>query len=478
MIFKLNLSVLTFALLGIVKNNNVKGAGLRGTSTTEMDDAPFFNSYDEYIESMSMDEYFQENSTSPLVNLSSEQFGSFPSHTQAEFPEGIFDKSKLDDSMFLNNLMGSCSKAITENQDSTPGEKLACHLLYHPSWSKQPMALGTLKLGQNLFTSMENGSYQKPDINHIFKDHALAVMINEGCISFDSGLDKSESSSVDFVDESSYEKSLENSDSFQIDTSVSGYGATVSAGYKKMSSATTTETENKKLAFGEKKFYSSVGTLRNSCLVDEGMFKEVILGNNLIKDYWVEKWFDLYSLPPSLPCKQILTIFYPECYKAIGTAKEIFDGGLLIPTSYNYGASVYYTIKSTYKAKSSETSKSMSDAISAGLSAEFQGGYGGSIDSKVESTVKESLSKKSITEKVYVKSEGYGNKVDISCIKDETCSTELVEAVEEMRGDFNNIGKPLGHSSFISLDDIVFWYTGKRLSDFLWWFAETYTPVM
>lgn len=468
MIFKLNLSVLTFALLGIVKNNNVTGAGLRGTPTTEMDDAPYFNSYDDYIESMIIDEDFQENSTSPLLSV--EQLGSFPSYTQAKFPKGIFDKSKLDDPMYLNKVMGSCSEAITQNQDSSPGEKLACHLLYLPSWEGQPMALGTLKLDVNLFDSMTDGSYKKSDINNIFKDYALAIMIDEGCLSFDAALDKSDSSSVKFVDESSYEKSLEQSNSIQVDTSATGWGVTVKAGYKKMSSSKNTETENRKYAFGENKWYASVGTLRNSCLVDEGMFKKVIFGNKLVRDEWIEKWTDFNSAP----CKSFLDFLNDinsECHKAAEVALEILEDGLLIPTSYNYGASVYYSISSTYEEKNIETSKSMSDAINAGLSAEFQG-IGGSVDAAVEKAVTESLSKKEINEEIYVKSEGYGNKVDISCIQSESCSTNLLEAVEEMRGDFNNVGKPLGHSSFVSLDDIAFWYTGKRLSPFFWLVAD------
>jgi hypothetical protein len=268
---------------------------------------------------------------------------------------------------------------------------------------------------------------------------------------------------------------LEQSNSIQVDTSATGWGVTVKAGYKKMSSSKNTETENRKYAFGENKWYASVGTLRNSCLVDEGMFKKVIFGNKLVRDEWIEKWTDFNSAP----CKSFLDFLNDinsECHKAAEVALEILEDGLLIPTSYNYGASVYYSISSTYEAKSSETTKDMSKAISAGLSVEF-GEFSGSVVSKVETAVKESLAQKNMNEQVYVNTKGYGNKVDISCVKDDSCSSQLLDRVEEMRGDFNLVGKPLGHSSFISLDDIVFWYTGNRLSYNFWKVADIYQKV-
>lgn len=164
MIFKFNQFIVSYALLGITINNKVNGEGLRGASTMEM--VPSFGSYDEYIESMITDEEPKGNSTSLF---SSNQFGSFPTLTTAEFPEGIFDKSKIDDPKYLNSLLGKCSDAINNNPDSTPGEKLGCHLLSNPSWGKQSMALGSLKSDVNLIDAMEDGSYKKVDITQFFK---------------------------------------------------------------------------------------------------------------------------------------------------------------------------------------------------------------------------------------------------------------------------------------------------------------------
>lgn len=133
-----------------------------------------------------------------------------------------------------------------------------------------------------------------------------------------------------------------------------------------------------------------------------------------------------------------------------------------MPDSYAYGASVQFTIESNYEAKKSESSNNMSKAISAGLGATF-GGMGGSVDSKVENAVKNSLSDSSMNERVVVKSVANGDGVDVSCIKDDSCSTLLLKQVEEMRGNFNLVGKPLSHSTFVTLNDIVSWYTGSPL---------------
>jgi len=79
-------------------------------------------------------------------------------------------------------VLSNCNEAIGKDSGNTQ-EVLACHILFDPAASSVPFALGSLKTGYNVF--VKDPYYNSNDVNILFVDKTMAVMIDKGCFQFD-----------------------------------------------------------------------------------------------------------------------------------------------------------------------------------------------------------------------------------------------------------------------------------------------------
>ena len=176
----------------------------------------------------------------------------------AEFPPGVFDMKKRADAEYMMNVKKRCVAAV-ESNTTTRGEYLGCHIYFDVQAQNPPMALGPIQLGINLHEAVDKGEYLSGTFTNIFTDDAMAVMIEKGCYSLDMSYTAQDFYSFNYVDESSYSKSLSTSNGVDVQTKA-GYGPfAVNAGYNKQTADASSSSGTSKVAYGLKKYTSDVG---------------------------------------------------------------------------------------------------------------------------------------------------------------------------------------------------------------------------
>ena len=167
----------------------------------------------------------------------------------AEFPPGVFDMKKRADAEYMMNVKNRCIAAVTSDT-TTPGEYLGCHIYFDVQAQNPPMALGPIKLGINIHEAVDKGKYLLDTFTNIFTDDAMAVMIEKGCYSLDMSYTAQDFFSFNYVDESSYSKSLSTSNGVDVQTKA-GYGLfAVNAGYTKQTADASSSSGTSKVAYG------------------------------------------------------------------------------------------------------------------------------------------------------------------------------------------------------------------------------------
>jgi len=379
--------------------------------------------------------------SSPISPLSSSPISPLSKFT-VQWSESIIE-SGFDNSRKIEE---GC-KNLIRTDSSDPSEVFACRLWFPSEKSTQPIALGPLKMATNLVTSYTDQGYKKSDVTQIFTSNALASMIEKRCFYFDTGQQVYISNSVEFTDESSFEASVKSGDSISIEAQV-GYGpVAISAGYSQSSQVATTNSGNRKTAYGEKRYFKNIGVLDNLCL-SANRVQDI---KSLVKAEWVDKWSFIRNFQGSA---EQLT----KTQQFIDVAKA----GLVIPKTYEYGAAISYEILSTYVYTSSESAEKMSQAISAGVSGSAGAGSA-SVSTNVEKTMETATKDTSLNAKTTVKLNVFGNNIDSACMKDDDCNKEMNEKVNEIVNDFNKAGYPLKPDITINLADFVtnFFNDGK-----------------
>ena len=198
----------------------------------------------------------------------------------AEFPPGVFDMEKRADAEYMMNVKKRCIAAVASNT-TTPGEYLGCHIYFDVQAQNPPMALGPIKLGINLHEAVDKGEYVSDTFTNIFTDDAMAVMIEKGCYSLDMSFNAQDFYSFNYVDESSYSKSLSTSNGVDVQTK-GGYGPfAVKAGYNKQTADESSSSGTSKVAYGIKKYFSQVG--KNEAFLLIIIIKILLLSYSLIE---------------------------------------------------------------------------------------------------------------------------------------------------------------------------------------------------
>ena len=198
----------------------------------------------------------------------------------AEFPPDVFDMEKRADAEYMMNVKKRCIAAVASNT-TTPGEYLGCHIYFDVQAQNPPMALGPIKLGINLHEAVDKGEYVSDTFTNIFTDDAMAVMIEKGCYSLDMSFNAQDFYSFNYVDESSYSKSLSTSNGVDVQTEV-GYGPfAAKAGYNKQTADESSSSGTSKVAYGIKKYFSQVG--KNEAFLLIIIIKILLLSYSLIE---------------------------------------------------------------------------------------------------------------------------------------------------------------------------------------------------
>lgn len=395
-------------------------------------------------------------SDQPLLNL----LGSSPSSDSSPLSKfyvkwassigynPLVDEAEYSQSGLINNrVIEEGCKNLISTDSSDPSEVFACRLWFPPGKSMQPIAMGPLKMSTNIITSYEVEGYKRSDVTQIFKPYALAAMIKKGCIYFDTGQQVYSSMEIQFSDESSFEDSVKSGSSISVEVEV-GYGPiAVNAGYSQSNEASTANNENRKTAYGEKRYFKNIGFLDNLCFSDD----RVKTIRSLVKEEWVEKW-------------SFIRNFQGTAQELMKTQQfvDVAKAGLVIPKTYVYGAAISYKIMSSYVYTSSESEEKMERAISAGISGSAGAGSA-SVSTNVKNTMESNTKNTNLNAKTTVELNVYGKNIDSSCMKDDDCNQEMNEKVDDVVNDFNQIGYPYKADETINLVDFVknFYHDGK-----------------
>ena len=219
----------------------------------------------------------------------------------------------------------------------------------------------------------------------------------------------------------------------------------INAGYsqqvKKQGSASST----RKVAYQSGIWSADVGTITNQCLENPLYFHKI---KDLFDPSVVQKWKAIINSG--------VAYSEPGFHGAASSDfNDVAMGGVLIPTSYNYGAIAKYVITATYDATSASAALTASTTISAGAKAALGSGSG-SIQSKVSTAINTENSRSSINMKTVASTHCIGG---CHGTEVQNLSTKAVEAISaEQRSDINKLGAPTGVNAYIDLARIVNMY--------------------
>ena len=219
----------------------------------------------------------------------------------------------------------------------------------------------------------------------------------------------------------------------------------INAGYsqqvKKQGSASST----RKVAYQSGIWSADVGTITNQCLENPLYFHKI---KDLFDPSVVQKWKAIINSG--------VAYSEPGFHGAASSDfNDVAMGGVLIPTSYNYGAIAKYVITATYDATSASAASTASKTISAGAKAALGSGSGG-IQSKVDTAINTENSSSEIDMKTVAWYHTIG-RFHGTAVQD--LSLKAVEAVRtEQRKDINKLGAPTGVNAYIDLARIVNMY--------------------
>ena len=133
--------------------------------------------------------------------------------TYAKFPPGVFDPTKPND---FENVQIRCQDYLEKNASSvTRSQVLGCHIFFNTFESKLNYALGTLRMGKNLFDSPP---YPVEDMNMFFTYDAMATMIDQNCFYLDTKFDEVNEKTKQYSDASSYTSEIVRTSGFDVVT--------------------------------------------------------------------------------------------------------------------------------------------------------------------------------------------------------------------------------------------------------------------
>jgi len=292
--------------------------------------------------------------------------------------------------------------------------------------------------------------YRREFITRIFKNEALAVMIDEGCFFF-----RQLNSDVDglttlYSSSASYTESMQQSN-FRSVMGEGTYGpVSVNAGYEQSTSSSSTSSSTKSYVYGERRLLANVGFLENRCLSIREQLR-VIADKNLVKDEWLNHWRNLRDNDMR---------WNPSTIPYINSFRKVVKGGLMLPISYQYSVALDRFVDSRFESTRSETSSSVEKAVTAGISFEFVSG-GGSFQAEAQSRIDKVRFEEKITSSLRIQTRAYGPEgFSASCFNEEagTCDSRITEAVKEFRDDVNQITTPMNHYNFINIDKFAQMY--------------------
>jgi hypothetical protein len=428
-------------LIALSLSSEVASSSLRGRSRGLQDDTPA-------DETFTNDSSATGGPTMPISTLSQK--------TVVKFPEGVFDISKADDITYVRGVQQRCNQAVQNSKN--PAEILSCIIYFDNSYTTVPMSLGPLKDGVDLMNSVSDQGYDSSDVNKIFTDNAMAVMIDQGCFIFDVGESGSpKTSDVRYNSTDTYESSFYKENSVAFNIKAGFFGVNLHGGFNRGSKKWDNSNSIKKYWYGKKSFYSNIGLLQNTCLSQSKI--DIIVENNLIKAEVIEQWKEVRGSifdPAPTSLKNYGNIDQSKFTKEF---KSIADGGFMIPDTYQYGVSVDYTIVIIDKDASSQVGDITNNSFDIGLgfgNEQFSIDFTLSVKKAVEATLNQTSSSFSVDVESYVK--GSDNVMTTCLNTKDKCLNDIATEYNAIKGDINKLGKPINHVGFVSLDDFVSWY--------------------
>lgn len=367
---------------------------------------------------------------------------------QAKFPSGVFDILKADDKDYLRTIRSRCTDALALNS-SVAAEVLGCRLYFDVADSYHPIALGPLKNGADYLNSREQFGYNAQLITTpIFKNKALPIMIDKGCLEMTPGGEPS-SRKFSYSTSSEYEQAISDNGSIAIDAEGS-YGAiTMNAGFEMAISSSSSSQSTTSYAYGETNHYNVFGLLDNRCFSNSWI--DIIVDNKLVKDDYVKAWEELRT--------RSYSSINSSTFDA--TFKKVVDAGLMIPTSYIYAVEAEMTTTSRFKSTGHDSAEEISTAINAGLAADT-GTASGSLQTRMERVIETKKKELNIESTITVSGrvKGGGGSFTTSCFDNNSCIDTVSQQSNNILRDLNKLQPPSNHKTFITMDDFVKRYFG------------------
>jgi len=372
-----------------------------------------------------------------------------------KFPRRAFDYDKRKDASHMIGIRSRCNNAHRGQTDPDVLEILAC--LIYESVSDQPseavnMALGTIKTDADILKILFNGGIKVKDVSSLFEDYAMAVMIDKGCFTWSSEDNKdvtSDQQQIVYNSENDYSEQVGESSSIDVSAS-DGFGpVTAYAGYLHAQSSSSTSSSNTKTAVGYNKYFSSIGSIQNICLRNKENFSVI---SNLLRPEWTKRWGDIRDQNPTSVA---------EILDMGDDFEKVANGGFYMPHTYNYEATLTYTVTATYSSSDASQAIAASNGIDAGLNLYFRGGHG-----SAETQINNAMYDRSSQEHHYTgtfESHFHPDRdaIDPFCLLSDTCLTQLEQTVDlsHAKGGLSNMNAHASSiSSFVSLDTIIKWY--------------------
>jgi len=364
----------------------------------------------------------------------------------AVFPPDVFDEAQMHDTAYMQLLNNRCTDKLNKSKIS---QVLACSIYFSQAAASArgsvPLVFGTFKLDTNLLNPKmsTSGAVDTEAFTPIFEGDIMAVLINNHCLVWDPTDAAQTTTTTQFHDSESYSKMLSKENSFSLDVSA-GYGpVTANAGYSKVSEKKTKNTSFNAYAFGKKEYSAKIGTLTNTCFGNSDTFDSI---KHMIKPTVVDQWNAIRKTTDK------------NALLKLKEFKSVAMNGLILPSMYNYGISVSYTMTSKYTQISSSSSKTISTAIKAGIEVNT-GEASGGVQSAVKKAMNDAVTANDVVFTVDTTLQAIGSDdVNTGCVENNTCPLDIQNGVKKIRRDLTHLGQATGFGALKSLNDIVKMY--------------------